>query len=172
MLRFRAVPTNDDFTSGSMSSLFLSLKKTAKRLARGDYDLQDDLVSVAWTRILQYKNKSYTVQQFHVVGVNSMKRELQKHIKHATGDSKNNNTPKRVELQDQLVYVDDCALRIDVQAVIDHMDKTTSAIFAEFLRDPDSSVTDASKRVGFSPATACRSCAKTRKTFPVLDPRS
>ena len=119
MLRFRAVPTNDDFTSGSMSSLFLSLKKTAKRLARGDYNLQDDLVSVAWTRILQYKNKSYTVQQFHVVGVNSMKRELQKHIKHATGDSKNNNTPKRVELQDQLVYVDDCALKIDVQAVID-----------------------------------------------------
>lgn len=152
---------------GDVASLFKSLQSTARNLARGDSTLADDLVATAWVRIVECRKKPYKVAQFHVVGVNAMRRALRAEIEHRTGCTPSRRGNCRVPLIDEVVVVDadTVATRDQVMLVLMSASATARTIFEQFLRCPDT-LTAAARRVGLSAATACRAAAEIRQLLP------
>lgn len=156
---------------GDIASLFRSLQATARRLARGDATLADDLVATAWVRIIEVRAKQYKIAQFHMVGTNAMRRALRAEIEHRTGCTPVRRDRCRVPLVDEAApeEADFASARDQVAIVLASASASARAIFERFLQQPDT-LTSAAREVGLSAATACRAAAEIRRLLPECDP--
>jgi len=136
------------------------ISSAARKLARYNSDLAEELAGFAWLRICSQEKHDYELQQWYVVGLNAMRLALRKEInaKHAPAEEAESvpdstDEAAHIELRDTIRT---CFWRLS--------NANARAIVHEFLLKPDS-LTAAARRAGLSAATACRVAAAMKRLW-------